>query len=175
MIVAKWNTQSAVTPMVSPGLLHFIVHEFGLLNNPTKSVTLYTQYKRDDTIFRCHPNYRGGAPWYDWVMMLYSNPNHPNQQLHCPARLMAIVQDDDDETNEFHPVVQWAGHRTNNDSVLFDEYVFQHDLNPDKPTSFNVHPSASIEKPVFVIDCESEDDNKILVATDPEEWADRFL
>ena len=108
-------------------------------------------------------------------MMLYSDPNHPNQQLQCPARLMAIVQDDDDETNEFHPVVQWAGHRTNNDSVLFDEYVFQHDLNPDEPTSFNVHPSASIEKPVFVIDCESEDDNKILVATDPEEWADCFL
>ena len=44
----------------------------------------------------------------------------------------------------------------------FDEYVFEHDVNPKNANSFSVHPADSIECPVFVIDSESEDDCKIV-------------
>ena len=173
-IIAKWNSRSAVPPTLSRGLLRFIANHFGLQQDAAKSVTLYTQYKRDDTMFCCHPNYRGGLPWFDWVMMLYSDPNHPGVQFSCPARLMAVVRDNTDPEMVYHLILQWAANCTINDSVLFDEYVFAHDMNPDDPTSFNVRPADSIEKPVFVIDCESENEEKVLVAHDPDVWGSLF-
>ena len=173
-ILVNWKSRSAVEPKASPGLIRFIANHFGLHQDATKSVTLYTQYKRGNTTFRCHPSYRGGLPWFDWVMMLYTDPNFPDQQLSCPARLMAIVRDNTDPDNIYHPILQWAENRTMNDSVLFDEYVFTHPLNPDDPSSFNVHPSDSIERPVFVIDCESETEAKVLVAREPEDWGSLF-
>ena len=107
-------------------------------------------------------------------MMLYSDPNHPGQQFSCPARLMAVVRDNGDPDMVYHPILQWAANWTMNDSVLFDEYVFTHTLNPDDAASFNVHPAESIEKPVFVIDCESENESKVLVAHDPDVWGSLF-
>ena len=174
MIVAKWNSRSVTVPTLSRGLLLFIANHFGLQEDTTKSVTLFTQYKHDDTLFHCHTNDCGGLPWYDWVMMLYSDPNHPGQQFSCPARLMAVVKDDNDPNGVYHPILQWADNRTMRDSVLFDEYVFNHDLNPDEATSFHVHLADSIERPIFVIECESETEKKILVANDPETWATKF-
>lgn len=32
-------------------------------------LTLFTEYRRDDSIFRSHPQYRSEGPWYDWVML----------------------------------------------------------------------------------------------------------
>ena len=55
---------------------------------------------------------------------------------------------------------------------MFDEYVFEHKVNPEASTSFNVHPAHSIEGPVFVIDSESADSHRILVAHDWDTWAD---
>ena len=94
-IVVEWNTRSESLPSLSNGLLRFIVREFDLAAQPNKSVTLYTQYKRNGTTFRCHPCYRGGEPWYDWMMLMYTDDNYPNQALSCPARLMAVVVDND--------------------------------------------------------------------------------
>ena len=41
-------------------------------------------------------------------------------------------------------------------------------------TTFSVHDVDSIEKPIFVVDCESEEQQKILVAHDVEEWHSKF-
>ena len=106
--------------------------------------------------------------------MLYTDGNNLNEQLRCPARLMAIVQDNSQPGNVYHPVLQWAGHRTKNDSVLFDEYVFEHDVNPNDTTSSNIHSADSIQGPVFVIDSECKDVHRILVAHDRDTWADMF-
>ena len=87
---------------------------------------------------------------------------------------MAVVQDNNNVGNIYHSVLQWAGQQTMNDSVLFDEYVFKHDVNPENANSFSVHPADSIECPIFVIDSESEDDHKILVFEDRNLGADMF-
>ena len=60
------------------------------------------------------------------------------------------------------------------DSVLFDEYIFEHEVNPEALTSFNVYPADSIEGPVFVIDSESADSQQILVTHDQDIWTDKF-
>mmetsp|Transcript_37515 Transcript_37515/g.52900 ORF Transcript_37515/g.52900 Transcript_37515/m.52900 type:complete len:82 (+) Transcript_37515:188-433(+) len=76
---------------------------------------------------------------------------------------------------KYYPIVQWAGERTNVDSVLFDEYDFVHTLNTEDPNSFNVHDVDSIERSVFVIDCEEDAHRKILVAKEKDKWTDYFL
>ena len=112
-------SRSAERPTLSHGLLQFLVDHFGLRDDRTKSLTLYTQYKCNNTTFWCHPNYRGSFTLFDWVMMLYTDVNYPNQTLRCPARLMVVVQDNSDAGNIYHPVLQWAGQRTMSESVLF--------------------------------------------------------
>ena len=175
VLTVKWNTRSEAIHTISPGLARCIVREFDLQANPEKSVTLHTQYKRNEVLFRCHPNFRGNGPWYDWLMLMYTDDDYPDQVLSCPARLMAIVTVDGEEPTKYYPIVQWAGERTFVDSVLFDEYNFEHTLDTDDPNSFNVHDVDSIEKRVFVIDCEQDGHEKILVAKDKDEWADLFL
>jgi len=32
----------------------------------------YTEYKREDLLYRAHPNYRSRGPWYDWTMVKYN-------------------------------------------------------------------------------------------------------
>ena len=174
LISAQWNTRANPSPTLCDGILYFIVNHFGMTNENAKKVTFYTQYERNQVKFRCHPLYRG-VPWYDWVMLLYSDDNHPNEELQCPARLMGIVVEDDTVPIVYHPIVQWAGNRTNVDSVLFDEYDFEHAIDPKGPESFSVHDVESIERPIFVIDCETENHKKILVAKDVDEWANMFL
>ena len=36
---------------------------------PTESMEIYTWHKRNDQIFRAHPNYRGKGPWRDWALI----------------------------------------------------------------------------------------------------------
>ena len=108
-------------------------------------------------------------------MLIYTDANYPGQVLSCPARLMAVVSVDGEEPKKYYPLVQWAGERTFVDSVLFDEYNFVHTLNTDDPNAFNVHDVGSIERPVFVIDCEQDGHQKVLVAKDKDEWAELFL
>jgi hypothetical protein len=35
-------------------------------------VDFFTEYKRDKTTLRAHPNYRGNGLWYDWAMVEYA-------------------------------------------------------------------------------------------------------
>ena len=36
---------------------------------PTASMKIFTEHRRDKQIFHGHPNYRGGGPWRDWVVV----------------------------------------------------------------------------------------------------------
>ena len=106
---------------------------------------------------------------------MYMDDNYPNQALTCPARLMAVVVENDAPNKVYHPIVQWAGNWTYNDSVLFDEYAFDHKIDNDDMNLFHRHDVNSIEQPVFVIDCETANHNFVLVASDPEQWCEKFL
>ena len=107
-------------------------------------------------------------------MMLYTSNRRPGVTLSCPARLMAIVCDNSDSENIYYPILQWAKNPTRMGSVLFDEYEFDHKLDPNDKNSFSIHTVESIERPIFVIDCESNDQQRILVAHDPDEWGKEF-
>ena len=171
----KWNTKSEVLPVLPNGLLRFIARTYELKDNPARYITLFTQYCRNKVLFRCHPDFRGGGPWYDWMMMQYEDPNNPRNVLSCPARLMAVVVDSTDQNKVYQPIIQWAGNRTTADSVLFTEYDFDHRNNDFEMNTFSIHDVMSIERPIFVIDCETDNHNKILVAADPDKWSEMFV
>ena len=88
---------------------------------------------------------------------------------------MAVVVDSSDQDKVYQPIIQWAGDRTTVDSVLFTEYDFGHENNNFDTNSFYVHDVMSIECPIFVVDCETNNHNKILVAADPDKWSEMFV
>lgn len=51
-------------------------------------VTICTQVKIDGLTFRCHPNYRNGGPWHDWVAVNY---NEDGKVVTYPSKLLAVV------------------------------------------------------------------------------------
>ena len=106
VVKVKWTTRGAKKPVLSNGLTHFIVQHFGLQTDADKSVTLYTEYKRNDTLFRCHPDYCSLGPWYDWCMLMYVNNSQPDVVLLCPAQLMTIVCVDGVDPKKYHPILQ---------------------------------------------------------------------
>ena len=41
-------------------------------------IPIFTEYHREDTIYRAHLNYRSGGPWYDWCYVTWDNGPDPN-------------------------------------------------------------------------------------------------
>ena len=140
-----------------------------------KTLTVYTQYKRDGVLYRCHPNYRGDGPWYDWVMVSYEDDNGPGGYLTGPARLIAVVIDSTDVDGTHQPIIQLSGYPTENDSVLFTEYVFDKDNVENQIETYSIHDKELMLEPIFVIDCELNTSNNVLVCHDPDTWPDKFL
>ena len=135
----EWNTRSNFDMHLPDDLQQFLVQEYNLDTVPDKTLTIYTQYKRNGVLYRCHPNYRGDGPWYDWVMMSYEDENDPGVVLNGPARLIAIVVDSTDPDHKYQPITQWGGDETNKNSVLFMEYEFDFDNVDDQVDTFTVH------------------------------------
>ena len=48
--------------------------------------------------FRCHPNYRGEGPWYDWVVLL--RPHLGKREERVLAKIVAMVELSSDEVEE---------------------------------------------------------------------------
>jgi hypothetical protein len=57
---------------------------------PQYSLPINTCHKRDDQIFRGHPNYRGGGPWKDWVWV---NWGGGEGKLPCHIWCFVTLQD----------------------------------------------------------------------------------
>ena len=55
------------------------------------------------------------------------------------------------------------------------EYEFDFDNVDDQVDTFIVHDTDSMIGPIFVIDCESDTSNCVLVCHDPDTWYDMFL
>ena len=78
------------------------------------SITIYSEYRRLGELFRAHPGYRGGQPWYDWVVLRwerdpnertsYNRSNFPSnvhygdtpyeakKHNYAPAKILGFIQ-----------------------------------------------------------------------------------
>ena len=55
------------------------------------NIRFFTEYKRNTSIFRAHPNYRGLGPWYDWAKVLWENEEHEGTSL-IIGRILLFVE-----------------------------------------------------------------------------------
>lgn len=60
-----------------------------------KTISMYTEYKRNDKIFRSHPDYRSEGEWHDWVMVRWDG--NPEKDQPNPKNLPISYQDEVDE------------------------------------------------------------------------------
>ena len=89
------------------GLLQKAMLNRGISFGPDDVITCrtFTEFKNSNgVLLRCHPDYRGGGPWYDWVVF-----NRPGEKKKFLGRLIALVGDprDRDDSNVKHRA-HWA-------------------------------------------------------------------
>ena len=82
----EWMTKSKTTCRLPQGVVLCIMQWFDLEDtlaiNDTFVLSLQTQYNRNDTVFRAHPNYHGDGPWNDWVDVHWEEHDTLPGQLH---------------------------------------------------------------------------------------------
>ena len=165
--MVKWHTRSQFESHLPPELVSFLAEYFNV--EYSDGLVGYTQLKLANTIFHCHPNYRGQGPWYDWAMIKYiPNEDNPDVTNEWPARILAFVQELSGD-GRLSMVIQWAGGRIRSTCHLFHRYVFHHD--PDNP-NYEVYPVETINKLILAIPV--EDETEIVIPRDYAEWPDRF-
>ena len=103
-----------------------------------------TEYKGDNGLeIRCHPGYRGGSPWYDWVEV--ELPNEPIDERLVPFKVLAVVpiRREGCTTTKFEFIGQLGTKRTHNDSAMFTEWQFE--------MNYTVLPVECVARPIFVV------------------------
>lgn len=72
----------------------------------TLEIPFFTEYARNDFIYRAHPNYRGEGAYYDWAMINWYVGDNPEtgEALHRPyiGRILAFIRHPD---GELHAIV----------------------------------------------------------------------
>jgi hypothetical protein len=150
--VVRWDTVTDISQMTLPvALLSFLCNTYG------DSVTICTEYKREEHTFRCHPNYQSNGPMYDWMFVLFEEGSFPCR--------LAIVVVTNDENEPFQLVIQSASRKTNKDSVLLSEWLWSDNFYAISPDT--------IEGPAFVVSIK-DDNSKILATLPRNEWAGKF-
>ncbi|MCK7490861.1 MAG: hypothetical protein MZW92_03015 [Comamonadaceae bacterium] len=127
-----------------------------------------TQYKRDKLLMRCHPNYQGEGPWYDWIVASFAAGKC--EGVACPAglypcKVLAIIpQQHNDFLEETELIVLPALKPSpGGDSVLFKEWIMAKDYQ-----HINV---SSVHSSPFVLEIGK---GKVSVAVPYAEWPSQF-
>ena len=75
-------------------------------------VTLFTEFKFEDTIYRSHPNFRGKGPWRDWVQVCWESTVGRGKQARVvkdwlPSQIQTFVQVGHDVNSADYYAVVW--------------------------------------------------------------------
>jgi hypothetical protein len=154
----SWHTRYDLTKLANTcqlpdRLLDFLSKQFG------DDVQICTEYRRDEHIFRCHPNYQSDGPIFDWMRVLFDDDKI------YPSRLAAVVLCAENAPEPYQLVVQCTTRQTGHKSVLLTEWHMCSDYYVISPES--------IQAPCFVIE-HTDDDSKIHEVLGRELWANEF-
>ena len=166
-------TKTRAGMVLLPNLDIFLLQHYAdrLNANGIGAIQGCTEYRRLDPnaagvsmiTFRCHPNYRGCGPWYDWAIIRFEE--HDNTTSDYPSRIVCAVPPLNEAGAEFELVVQCCTFRTNRIDPLFTEWHVG--------TDFHVVPSDSIvARCLAVPSC--GDESRVMVVTPQCDWAGLF-
>ena len=154
----KVTTESDLHLQLLPGLLNFLLEHFD-----NQDVVTCTEMHANDVLFRCHPNYRGEGPFYDWAIFQTS----PFRCRPCKIVAFLPVMDDPQLQNcfleEAHVVVLPCARKAHLHSTLYEEWTLGSD--------FNMFPLSAIVRPCLTIVLDAK---KVCVALDRKLWASEF-
>ena len=86
-------------------------HYYSTGDGSTSQLMLATEYKRDEYIFRCHPNYRKSGPWYDWIWVRFTMDDG-HTECEYPCHVVCIIPGDVNGMTETELMVQACLDRT---------------------------------------------------------------
>jgi len=174
-VVTKYHCRlqnnSAITEL-HPLVIHWFekeVNDAGSDLHGVSKITVYCEYRRENTCYRAHPNFRHEGPWYDWVMVAYESsddsiiseesiknalPFGPNDN---PSRIMCFFTINDNV--DVYALVHSCNDSTHeNDSILFQRWTKEYiDRRHFVEPVLRVVPVDSFVIPILVI----EDDNTV--------------
>ena len=143
--VTKGKNALSLAPQLTAFIGRWVVREVGLAPNKSHTLTLYTEYNRNDVVFRAHPNYQGDGPWNDWVNIKWEGDNNLPAQLLgfflWDTKYKAIVHSVESTPQEHSILTRTTTLEMNNDNtpmyhVVDGDTLDEHtSLFPDEPDS----------------------------------------
>ena len=141
------NNKALDGPKIEGVSGHLAEHYYLNGDGRTTRMMMCTEYKRDQYIFRCHPDYRNSGPWYDWIWVRFTVDEGETEKEY-PCRVVGIIPGEENGLAETELMVQACLDRTEEheerDSVLFEEWEIDHG-------TYYFIPASSIVKHAFVI------------------------
>lgn len=156
--------------------------------------TLYSEYRRCGELFRAHPSYRRGLPWYDWVMLRWERPpsdrrrynrsrypsgvhygdDEETAKLHnyAPARILGFLSGGESETGETLMVVQSCSFFYKRQTVFTTEWKLEAPLHLE--AGVHVVDVNAIVRPCLMIP-KTKEEGVYQEVWIPDRWASEFL
>jgi hypothetical protein len=108
--------------------------------NKKKTIHIFSELKKEGTVFRAHPNYQGNGPWFDYAMMSYKMEGQ-EEWVDYPTRVAAffyevdrdsgkIIKDEEDEKDDgWRVLVQQSIYQTRRQkkeqSMIMEHYTLE--------------------------------------------------
>ena len=194
----KYEFDSTVLQCIA----HYVSEE--VTNHESKDVdgrvqvTVFTDYTRNEVLFRAHPNYRNEGSWYDWIMIKWLEPamkyqskrltrdsewapvdhgdygKHKKKYCYAPARVHGFFEVIEEMQSSIYAVVHSCEFEFKKSSVFSTRWKSRTSSNAYE--SFVIVPVEAIVRQCFVIPKSLSHSS-----TDYEEiwpielWADEFF
>jgi len=127
-----------------------------------KVVEIYTEYKRNGTTYRAHPNFNSCGEWYDWAMIKFETDDDENNDENSvvkgyydkdlyPGKVLCFLKSQDDSIEAIMHCCMASDH--NDDGILVERWKkeFEYDGRNLVPLLRCVSVD-SFEEPCFVVE-----------------------
>ena len=94
----------------------------------------FTEYQRNGIVYRCHPKYRGGHPYYDWCYVNWDNGDGTATQL--IGRIHLFIETPD---GEIKAVIQSVNAETSEAYGVFGTYWYLEHTGPESNQNPTFH------------------------------------
>jgi len=149
----KKENNSIVFPI--PGFEEFLINTYN-----SDNIIFCTEYVRAGTRYRCHPKYGKFGAYYDWLLVKYDDG------MDYPCKLIACIPGKENGFDGYDLIIQETTEKLQSGSILFDDYVFSHDL---------VKIDANcVQGQCFVVESAIHLD-RVSLAVDKKYWPDLFM
>lgn len=106
-------------------------------------IECWTEYKRDGSIYRAHPNFNSVGEWYDWALFLFepANPMHTTfPKSMYPSKILCFYRIQGDDPLKIFAVIHTCLTRNDatEDSLLFERWYPEYGTSSRRPILHSV-------------------------------------